>query len=67
MSIMLLNEKTVNIFVQQREELLHKIIETLSIDERFIAAWLTGSYARQEQDAFSDIDLTLLVADRRTS
>jgi hypothetical protein len=48
---------------QQRKAFLQNLIERLSPDDRFAAAWLTGSYARQEVDALSDIDLTLVVSD----
>lgn len=47
---------------QSREALLAKIITELSNDERFIAAWLTGSYARKEADNVSDLDLHIVVA-----
>lgn len=50
-------------YSQQREILLLRIVETLSRDERFVAGWLTGSFSRDEADAFSDIDLTLVVAE----
>lgn len=48
---------------KQRDSLLIKITETLSQDERFVAAWLTGSISRNEADSLSDIDLTLVVSD----
>jgi hypothetical protein len=48
---------------KQRDALLTKIAETLSKDERFVAAWLTGSISRNEADSLSDIDLRLVVAD----
>jgi streptomycin adenylyltransferase len=48
---------------EQRNDMLTKISETLSNDERFVAAWLTGSIARDESDSLSDIDLTLVIAD----
>ena len=47
-----------------RAALLAKLTETLSKDERFIAAWLTGSFGRGEADAVSDLDLTLVVSRR---
>lgn len=50
-------------YTNQRELLLRSIVEKLSTDERFVAAWLTSSFARGEQDTLSDIDLTLVVAD----
>jgi hypothetical protein len=51
------------IYREQREALLTRIAETLAMDERFVAGWLTGSYARGEADALSDIDITIVVAD----
>jgi len=48
---------------QEREALLATIVTTLAADERIVAAWLTGSYARGDADAVSDIDLTVVVAD----
>ena len=47
-----------------RAALLAKLTETLSKDERFVAAWLTGSFGRGEADTVSDIDLTLVVSER---
>lgn len=48
---------------QSREDLLTRIVTDLSHDERFRAAWLTGSYARNDADAVSDLDLHLVVAE----
>jgi predicted nucleotidyltransferase len=48
---------------QSREALLEKITQELSSDEQFVAAWLTGSIARNESDSLSDIDLSVVVAD----
>jgi hypothetical protein len=36
-------------YVQARESLLTHITETLKHDERFVAAWLAGSFGRGEQ------------------
>ena len=49
-------------YVQAREALLLSITETLKRDERFVAAWLAGSYGRGEQKWFSDLDLHVVVA-----
>lgn len=46
-----------------REALLARIVQTLSEDERFIAAWLAGSLGRGDADAVSDLDLNLVVSD----
>src|SRR5262245_41327972 len=54
---------TLHSYREQRDLFLTKITETLSKDERFIAAWLTGSISRNEADSLSDIDLTLVVSD----
>ena len=48
---------------ESREVLLTSLITELSEDERFVAAWLAGSYARNEEDEVSDIDLRLVVAE----
>jgi hypothetical protein len=44
-----------------RAELLDRIVETLRADERFVAAWLIGSFGRGEEDAYSDLDLVAVV------
>lgn len=46
---------------QNREALLVQVVAELSADERFVAAWLTGSYARNEADEVSDLDLQVVV------
>jgi hypothetical protein len=51
-----------NKYIQAREELLLHITETLNHDERFVAAWLAGSYGRDEQKWSSDLDLHVVVA-----
>jgi predicted nucleotidyltransferase len=56
-------ESRLGAYRQSRDELLSKIVTDLSADERFVAAWLTGSYAGNEADAMSDLDLNLVVAD----
>ena len=40
-------------YATNRENLLAKIIEVISDDDRFVAAWLTGSYSRKNQDDLS--------------
>jgi hypothetical protein len=54
-------------YVARRDTLLASIVETLSADERFVAGWLAGSFGRGEQDALSDLDLTLVVAEPYSS
>lgn len=46
-----------------RTALLARITTTLQYDERFVAAWLTGSFGRGEQDDYSDLDIRVIVAD----
>jgi len=48
---------------QSRDDLLTRIITDLSSDERFFAAWLTGSYGRNNADEVSDLDLNLVIAE----
>lgn len=48
---------------QRREALVASIIAALTADERIVAAWLTGSHARGDADAVSDVDLTVVLAD----
>lgn len=43
--------------------MLAEAIVMLSADERFVAAWLGGSFGRDQDDALSDVDLTVVVAD----
>jgi hypothetical protein len=50
-------------FVQARERLLTEITERLRNDERFLAAWLAGSYGRGEPTWQSDLDIHVVVAD----
>ena len=54
--------KSIQTYIKHRESFLHAVVEKLSTDERFVAAWLTGSFARGEEDTLSDIDITLVVA-----
>lgn len=46
-----------------RDNLLTQIVDALSADDSFVAGWLTGSFARSEADAISDLDLNIVVAD----
>ncbi|HET6822031.1 MAG TPA: nucleotidyltransferase domain-containing protein [Anaerolineales bacterium] len=48
---------------QSREVLLTSIITELSADEHCIAAWLTGSYARNDADEVSDLDIRVVIAE----
>ncbi len=46
-----------------RNHFLLSIVDSISTDERLVAAWLTGSFSRNEADFLSDIDLSLVVSD----
>jgi Streptomycin adenylyltransferase len=48
---------------QRRDALLEKITVGLKADERVMAAWLTGSFGRNEADEWSDLDLHVVVKD----
>jgi Streptomycin adenylyltransferase len=48
---------------QSREVLLTSIITELSADQRCMAAWLTGSYGRNNVDQVSDLDITVVIAE----
>jgi predicted nucleotidyltransferase len=50
-------------YAQSREVLLTSIITELSADERCVAAWLTGSYSRNNADQVSDMDITVAIAE----
>lgn len=50
-------------FVQAREALLEEITAYLRNDERFVAAWLAGSYGRGEPTWQSDLDIHVVVAE----
>ncbi len=50
-------------YVQARTVLLEQIRNTLQKDERFVAAWLSGSFGRGEQTWLSDLDLHVVIAD----
>jgi len=45
-----------------REALLQRVVSTLGADDRFVAAWFSGSFGRGEEDAYSDVDLVAVVA-----
>jgi len=57
-----MNDSLTN-YLTSREALLAEIIQTLSTDERFVAAWLTGSFGRNDADAVSDLDLSVVISD----
>ena len=52
-----------NVYRESRDSLLSKIVQVLSNDERFVAAWLAGSFGRNDTDDVSDLDLNIVVSD----
>jgi predicted nucleotidyltransferase len=56
-------KKSPEAYRQSRDTLLARIVAELSNDEHFAAAWLTGSYSRDNEDEVSDLDLTVVVAE----
>lgn len=50
-------------YAHNRDRLLQHIQTYLQANERFVAAWLTGSFGRGEEDDLSDFDLRVVVAD----
>lgn len=56
-------ENSLPMYQASRDALLAEISAVVAADGRFLAAWLTGSFGRDEADAVSDLDLTLVVAD----
>jgi hypothetical protein len=55
--------KSSEAYRRSREVLLTSIITELSGEERCMAAWLTGSYSRNNEDEVSDLDITVVVAE----
>src|SRR3990172_3092958 len=53
--------KTIQEYASNRSELLEHITQVLQVDNRFVAAWLTGSFGRGDADNVSDLDLTVVV------
>lgn len=49
--------------VTARQRFIDALVETLRADERVVAAWLGGSIARGDDDALSDVDLHVVIAD----
>src|SRR5215469_16712305 len=52
----------INQYTTTRNALLTQVTRVLQEDERFVAAWLAGSFGRGTQDQFSDLDLHVIVA-----
>ena len=56
-------EDLLSIRWRERAELLRRIDQSIRSDCRVAAAWIAGSVARGEDDALSDLDLYIVVAD----
>lgn len=52
---------TIQGYAANRIKLLEHITRVLKEDDRFVAAWLTGSFGRGDADSLSDLDLTVVV------
>ncbi len=50
-------------YARRRDDLLARIVRTLEADLRIVAAWLSGSFGRGVEDAWSDLDLHLAIED----
>lgn len=48
---------------EPQDAMLHRAVEALEADDRIRGAWLAGSFAAGEADAFSDLDLHCYVPD----
>ncbi len=49
---------------KERSDLLARVISILEADKRVMACWLYGSYARGEEDDYSDLDISVVVFDK---
>ncbi len=59
----LVDPRIANARTAARQQFVTALVDILTADDRFVAAWLTGSIARGDEDALSDVDLSLVVAD----
>src|SRR5512133_507201 len=55
--------KTLTEYAAARDDLLNRLTQGLEADPRIAAVWLTGSLGQGRQDAVSDIELFVVVAD----
>jgi len=46
-----------------RRRFIDALVDVLTADGRYVAAWLGGSIARGDDDALSDVDLCIVVSD----
>ena len=54
-------------YADRRDAFLERVVADLQNDERFVAAWLAGSFGRGQADEMSDLDLHIVVADDHAS
>ena len=52
---------------RERSDLLDQVVKGLRNDQRVRAAWLSGSVSRGDDDALSDLDLSIVVSDESVS
>lgn len=52
-------------YAARRDEVLRRTTAALEADPAVVAAWLSGSYGRGEDDAWSDLDLHVAIEDGR--
>lgn len=57
-----MNTKLLEEFAAEQQDLLKLIVASLKADPRFVAAWLSGSFGRAENDKLSDLDITVVVS-----
>jgi len=62
--ILFMQSYTPEQYAHNRDAFLQRVQAFLQNDERFVAAWLTGSFGRGAEDNLSDFDLRVVVADR---
>lgn len=55
--------RTLSGLAARRDAVLLRIVDRVAQDDRVVAAWLTGSFGRGEDDAWSDLDLHLAIED----
>lgn len=54
---------TLQTYAERRDTFLKRVCADLQQDERFVAAWLAGSFGRGQADLVSDLDLHVVIAD----
>ena len=57
-----MNTNLLQEYAAEQDELLKNVVASLKDDPRFVAAWLSGSFGRADNDELSDLDLTVVVS-----